>query len=448
MSGACERSRCGARSAPTTETAPTPAHAAEGSRIVTAEALGLWSNRSQMDRHDPRTLTHARVTARVVGALVGMLAGIFYGLFIISNIGGVLQTQNNALLALIMIGVAGAASFALAAPLVTIEPFLWLEDALDTASPQELLGSIVGLLIALTISALVAVMLSSLPWGIGFIGSALLACVLVYVGVKTGARRRSLVTDILQGMPARGGALHSLDEPLVPQDGLPIVVDTSVLIDGRIADVVQTGFIQGRLIIAGFVLEELQRVADSGDPTRRMRGRRGLAIVQQLKDGNDVTCDIVDLDFPGTPEVDSRLIKLARVRQAALMTNDFNLNRLAKIEGVRVLNLNELANALKPVAASGEELVVQVVKEGREPNQGVGYLDDGTMVVVEGGRAFLTQKVSVKVTSVLQTPAGRMIFAVVPPSSSTDAGANDEPKADPRGTGDGPGPNPTTVTGS
>ncbi|HAW10883.1 MAG TPA: hypothetical protein DCX12_07445, partial [Chloroflexi bacterium] len=185
----------------------------------------------------------------------------------------------------------------------------------------------------------------------------------------------------------------------------------SVLIDGRISDVAATGFIQGRLLVAGFVLEELQKVADSGDSLRRSRGRRGLAVVEELKRQVHVTCDVVDDDFPGTPEVDAKLVKLARSREAALMTNDFNLNRLASVQGIRVLNLNDLANALKPMVSSGEGLELTIVKEGKEPLQGVGYLDDGTMVVVEGGRDHLDRQVHVTVTSVLQTAAGRMIFA-------------------------------------
>ena len=389
-----------------------------------------------MERHDPRTLRHARILARLVGALVGMIAGIFYGLFIISNLGGVLQDRQASLVALVLIGVAGASALALAGPLVSVEPFLWLEEVLDTAPAQELLGAIAGVVVALVIAALVAVMLSALPWGIGFMVSAALAMALVYFGVRTGVRRRAIIGELLQALP-RGG-MASLDDQPPAQDGVPIVVDTSVLIDGRISDVVTTGFIQGRLIIPGFVLEELQRVADAGDPVRRSRGRRGLAIVQELKEGKHVQCEFVDLDFPGTPEVDSRLIKLARVRQASLMTNDYNLNRLANIEGIRVLNLNDLANALKPVAASGEELVVNVVKEGREPQQGVGYLEDGTMVVIEGGRAHVGKSVSVTVTSVLQTPAGRMIFATKVATSAKDG---------PGGTR-GKGPRPTKAAGS
>ncbi len=205
-----------------------------------------------------------------------------------------------------------------------------------------------------------------------------------------------------------------------------------MLIDGRIGDVAASGFIQGRLLVAGFVLEELQRVADSGDPLRRSRGRRGLAVVEELKRQVHVTCEFVDQDFPGTPEVDAKLVKLAKARGAALMTNDFNLNRLASVQEVRVLNLNDLANALKPIASSGESLDLTIVKEGKELHQGVGYLEDGTMVVVEGGRDHLDHQVHVTVTSVLQTPAGRMIFATA--ATEQRQAAEGRPRPAPRPT--------------
>ena len=351
-----------------------------------------------------------RTLSRLVGAVIGMVAGVLYGGFILKNSGGsIVGNRAAALAAILATGVAGSAAMALAAPLLTVDPFLWLEHVLDEAPASELIGAIAGATVGLLISALVAVLLSPLPWGIGLIVSVSFACCLVYVGVRTGTRRRDAFAEVLK---RRAGQLSAVEE-LGPQDGAPIVLDTSVLIDGRVTDVAASGFIQGRLVIAAFVLEELQRVADSGDPLRRSRGRRGLAVVEELKREAHVTCEITDLDFPGTPEVDSRLIKLARSRGALLMTNDFNLNRLATIEGVRVLNLNDLANALKPIVSSGETLDLLIVKQGKEPNQGVGYLDDGTMVVVEGASAHLDHQVTVAVTSVLQTAAGRMIFAVI-----------------------------------
>jgi uncharacterized protein YacL len=339
-----------------------------------------------------------------------MVAGVLYGGYIAEqSFGhGSLVTGDSAVLAVLLGGgVVGAAALALAAPLLTVEPFLWLEDILDHAPASELIGALCGATAGLLISALIGVLLLPLPWGMGFVVSGSIACCLVYVGIRTGTRRRDAFADALR---RRGGPAPAAGDP-TPQDGVPIVLDTSVLIDGRISDVAATGFIQGRLLVAGFVLEELQKVADSGDSLRRSRGRRGLAVVEELKRQVHVTCDVVDDDFPGTPEVDAKLVKLARSREAALMTNDFNLNRLASVQGIRVLNLNDLANALKPMVSSGEGLELTIVKEGKEPLQGVGYLDDGTMVVVEGGRDHLDRQVHVTVTSVLQTAAGRMIFA-------------------------------------
>ncbi|HXZ99305.1 MAG TPA: PIN domain-containing protein [Candidatus Binatia bacterium] len=357
--------------------------------------------------HSPR-VRRARILARLVGALIGMVAGLIYGSFIVRQSGGPLEATESASVAVFLgTGVAGSAALALAAPLLTVDPFLWMEHILDTAPAAELIGALVGLIVGLLISALVAILLSPLPYGIGLVISLALACTLVYAGVRTGTRRRDAFADAFR---RRAGDPGPVDDPAA-QDGTPIVLDTSVLIDARITDVAATGFIQGRVLIPGFVLEELQRVADSGDPLRRSRGRRGLAAAEELKHQQSVVCEVIDLDFPGTPEVDARLVKVARARGAALMTNDFNLNRLASVQGIRVLNLNELANALKPVVSSGESLAITIVKEGKEPHQGVGYLDDGTMVVVEGGRDHLDRQLQVTVTSVLQTPAGRMIFA-------------------------------------
>ena len=190
----------------------------------------------------------------------------------------------------------------------------------------------------------------------------------------------------------------------------PKVLDTSVIIDGRIADICKTGFIEGKLVIPRFVLNELQHIADSSDDLKRVRGRRGLDILNIIQKELDIEVEITEKDFDDIPEVDSKLLKLAQVMNGKVVTNDYNLNKVAELQGVAVLNINELANAVKPVAIPGEEMVAQVVKEGKESNQGIAYLDDGTMIVVEGGKKHIGQTINVLVTSVLQTPAGRMIF--------------------------------------
>jgi uncharacterized protein YacL len=188
------------------------------------------------------------------------------------------------------------------------------------------------------------------------------------------------------------------------------IVDTSVLIDGRVADVCESKFISGTLVVPRFVLQELQNVADSADGAKRARGRRGMDILARLQQNPEVPVKIFDKDYPAIKEVDSKLVALARDLGGKIMTTDFNLNKVASLQGVTVLNINDLANALKPVVLPGETMNLYVVKEGKEKEQGVGYLDDGTMVVVEDGRRHLGQRLQVSVTSILQTSAGRMIF--------------------------------------
>ena len=190
-----------------------------------------------------------------------------------------------------------------------------------------------------------------------------------------------------------------------------IILDTSVIIDGRIIDIAETKFINGKILIPRFVLRELQQVADSQDTLKRNRGRRGLDILNLLEKNPEFGVKISEEDFPDIKDVDAKIVKLAKVLNAKVLTNDFNLNKIAELQGVAVLNINDLANALKPVVLSGEEMKLKITKEGKEYNQGVAYLDDGTMVVVDGGRKLIGQIIDVVVTSVLQTSAGRMIFA-------------------------------------
>jgi uncharacterized protein YacL len=188
------------------------------------------------------------------------------------------------------------------------------------------------------------------------------------------------------------------------------ILDTSVIIDGRIVDLCETKFIGGRFIIPRFILKELQQIADSSDSLKRNRGRRGLDILNKIQKNPAIDVKIHEEDFPELSETDTKLVKLATLLSGRIFTNDYNLNKIAELQGVQVLNINELANALKPVMLPGEEIEVKVIKEGKEHNQGIGYLDDGTMIVVEGGRSLIGQTRKVVVTSVLQTAAGRMIF--------------------------------------
>ncbi len=283
---------------------------------------------------------------------------------------------------------------------------------LHAESLPDLVAATVGLLVGLLLAALVGVFLATLPWHLGFVISLIVALVFAYWGLTLGLSRRHEMMALVLGPARAAGVLvaHPVDSG--------VLLDTSVIIDGRIMDIAQTGFLRDKILVPHFVLAELQYIADSSDALRRNRGRRGLEVLNLLQKEPLVDIEFIDEDAPEVTEVDMKLIKLATRRNAAIMTNDYNLNRVAQLEGVRILNLNNLANALKPVVIPGEEMNIQVIKEGKEQNQGVAYLDDGTMIVVENGRRYMNQTIGVIVTSVLQTAAGRMIFAT-PASEST-----------------------------
>ncbi|HVC21236.1 MAG TPA: PIN domain-containing protein [Vicinamibacterales bacterium] len=277
-----------------------------------------------------------------------------------------------------------------------------LESRLRAASVTHVLGAIIGGMIGLLMAKAIG---AALFWAdnsssrVGFLHSFLLL-MLPYLGLVLGGRQGEWLE------PAR---LLSLFRATGPQRRYK-VLDTSVIIDGRIADVCETGFVDGTLVIPQFVLKELQLVADSADSLKRNRGRRGLDILQKIQKMSGVEVVISDLDFPDLREVDLKLIELARTLQGKIVTNDFNLNKVAQLRGVEVLNVNELANSLKPVVLPGEIMKVFILKEGKEYNQGVAYLDDGTMVVVDNARKMIGKTIDIVVTSVLQTTAGKMIF--------------------------------------
>ncbi|MBI4227900.1 MAG: hypothetical protein HY600_06505 [Candidatus Omnitrophica bacterium] len=278
-----------------------------------------------------------------------------------------------------------------------------LEFFLKNVSSRGLSAAVFGLLFGLILAHLISNALSIVPLSdqvLAAVRTAVLA-VFCYLGMVIAMRGRDEFNLII---PYVKLARQDEREDMV-------LLDTSVIIDGRIADICQTRFIEGRFIVPRFVLKELQQVADSQDPIKRNRGRRGLDVLGRLQKTPHVEAKIHEEDFPELHDVDAKLVKLAKILSAKILTNDYNLNKVAELQGVRVLNLNELANALKPVVLPGEVLDVRVVKEGKEYNQGVAYLDDGTMVVEENGRPVIGQPTRVVVSSVLQTAAGRMIFA-------------------------------------
>ncbi len=287
---------------------------------------------------------------------------------------------------------------------------VFLEIRLRNTSVTHMLGALlggaIGLALARTIGA--ALYWANLDSGRVVFLHTLILLALPYLGMVIGARRGEWLD------PAR---LVALFRGSGPQRRYRIL-DTSVIIDGRVADICETGFLDGTLVVPQFVLRELQAIADSSDPARRNRGRRGLDILQKIQKLPGVDVMISDVDFPDVREVDMKLIELSLSLQGRLVTTDFNLNKVAQLRGVSVLNINDLANALKPVMLPGEQMTVLILKEGKEHNQGVAYLDDGTMVVVDNARKSIGKSVEMVVTSVLQTTAGKMIFGRVAESSA------------------------------
>lgn len=271
-----------------------------------------------------------------------------------------------------------------------------------TSTPlPDLLSGLLGMIVGLVIAVLIGVFVRDLVAPYGYALSAVLALLLAAQGASVGLTRRAEITALFFGRTREG------DSHRVPA----VLLDTSVIIDGRILDIAKTGFVDMPLIILSSVLRELQMVADSADATRRRRGRRGLDVLTEMQKDSSINLQVNDDDAPPGAEIDAHLVRTAKRKGWAIMTNDFNLNRIAKLEGVVVLNLNELAHAMRPVAIPGEEILVTVAREGKEPGQGVGSLDDGTMVVIQNGRRMLNQTITAVVTSVIQTSAGRMIFA-------------------------------------
>ena len=286
-----------------------------------------------------------------------------------------------------------------------LNPFWWIRRWVRRVPISVFTAAVLGLAMGLLLGAFLAFPLSRLPGLWGVILPIVVSLILGYLGMSvTVSRGRELFRFLGLSYPDR--AMRGV----VPEDGR-IIVDTSTIIDGRIADISQTGFLGGTLLIPRFVLDELQHIADSTDSLRRNRGRRGLEMLNKLQKDSQVPISIEEMDVEEVQEVDGKLVRLAKKFNCPIITNDFNLNRVAELQGVVVLNINELANAVKPVVLPGEEMEVRIIQEGKEFGQGVGFLDDGTMIVIEGGRRYLNTQQTVVVTRVLQTVAGRMIFA-------------------------------------
>ena len=340
---------------------------------------------SQFESFGDMSLTIARISVLIFGTLLGVIIGYLISSFILKQ--GLVIAKR-------------------------------LERILTHIPNQELIAGTIGLLFGLIIANLIGVAFNQVPI-IGPYIPIILSAIFGYSGLKIMARKGpEMYYNYVQQWGGEGTkktsrfkmfSTHKSDKTT----STPKLLDTSVIIDGRIKELCNTGFIEGPLMVPLFVLNELQIISDSADATKRNRGRRGLDILKEMQDANKVAIEVVEDDYDDLTEVDSKLMRLALDKQWKLMTNDFNLNKVARVQGIEVLNLNELANVLKPALIAGEWIRVQIMKEGKEVHQGVAYLDDGTMIVVEDGKPYVGQNVEVMVTSILQTSAGRTIFARV-----------------------------------
>ena len=292
----------------------------------------------------------------------------------------------------------------------------WADSKLKAVPTHDIALVVLSLIITLVIGLLLSYPIYRLPV-VGVFISPVLTLFLVFIGVRFVLNRKEEFTFLstLFNRNARSGGR---------ENEVYKILDTSAIIDGRIVDICKTGFMEGVIVVAGFVLEELRHIADSPDLLKRNRGRRGLDVLNKIQKEMEIPVQIYEGDFEEIPEVDSKLVRLAKTITGKIVTNDFNLNKVCELQGISVLNINELANAVKPVVLPGEEMVAQVIKEGKEAGQGIAYLDDGTMVVVEGGRRYIGETIEVLVTSVLQTAAGRMIFAKPKQDAEKFSGVN------------------------
>lgn len=336
--------------------------------------------------------------------LFRILGALLYG--IIGYYVGVAYAGTYSLTAYSLAGAAAGMAFGyLLAPWLVIAPARAARNGLRNVPTRDLVAATLGLAIGLLIAALLAYPLSRLPPPFGDVLPLVAVLIFGYLGAMVMVVRQA---DLYNLFRSPGGAVSWQSHAYERE---PLLLDTSVIIDGRIADVADTGFILGQILVPRFVLNELQYIADSSDTLRRNRGRRGLEVLDRLQQNPEIPIEFIDDDPPDAQQVDDKLISLAKQMNAAVVTNDYNLNRVARLQGVTILNINELANAVKAVFLPGEELPITIIQEGKEANQGVGYLEDGTMVVVENGRQYVGQDVLVQVTKVLQTNAGRLVFA-------------------------------------
>ena len=349
-----------------------------------------------------------RLIGMAVLAIVGVYTGIEFGQF----------NEELTLTYAVTFALTGALIGLILTPYLTTRPMRSLRSLLGRMAAETLFAALIGLVSGLLIAALLSFPLSMLPNIFGDVIPFLGVLLFGYLGVSIFVMRQGDIMGMLSSFRGSEGDAVSGGGSSWSKMNRTILLDTSVIIDGRIADIASTGFLPGTLLIPRFVLNELQYVADSPDGLRRQRGRRGMEVLSNLQKDSNVMVRISDIDVEGVREVDSKLVVLGRQLKCPVLTNDYNLNKIAELQGVTVLNINELANAVKSVVLPGELLRINIIQEGKEREQGVGYMEDGTMVVVENGREEVGEYTDVSVTKVLQTAAGRMIFARLAVSNS------------------------------
>ena len=318
------------------------------------------------------------------------------------------ENPDESVRLVITLTLAGAGLGLLVAPYLTTRPFGMIWAKLKRLPASQLISGIIGLSVGLGVAALLYPPLSSLPDPYGYILPVVVSILFGYIGMAIMVMRQRDIFNAIGPRFTLGSSLSDFSRKATED---VVLLDTSVIIDGRIADISQTGFIRSTMLVPHFVLNELQHIADSPDSLRRNRGRRGLELLRRLQEDSLVPVQVTDIDVDGVKGADDKLVMLAKQLTCPIITNDFNLNNVARLQGVIVLNINELANAVKTIILPGETMTVKIIQEGKERDQGVAYLNDGTMVVIENGKQYLDSTVEVAVTKILQTTAGRMIFA-------------------------------------
>ena len=341
---------------------------------------------------------------RIIGMIVLAVAGGYWG-FDLSRF-----SPSDAIRTTLVFALVGALTGLILTPYFTTRPARALRSLLGRLAAESLFAGLTGLIAGLLIAALLAFPLSLLPKPLGEILPFMGVLIFSYFGVSLFVTRQGDIMGLLSALSGRGEGGGSSSWSNLNRN---ILLDTSVIIDGRVSDIARTGFLPGTLLIPRFVLNELQNIADSSDGMRRQRGRRGMEVLAELQKLPNVLVRISDINVDGVREVDDKLVVLGKQLKCPVLTNDYNLNRIAELQGVTVLNINELANAIKSVVLPGEALRINIMQEGKDHSQGVGYMEDGTMVVVENGKEYIGEYMDVNITKVLQTAAGRMIFGRV-----------------------------------